>query len=301
MIGVVSALAGAVGVIGRIRRIAAAAQLARGEFMDAGGGVRGIARGARAAAEKLLPDAAEKARREIAALRSSALGELDGIIGGLRRELADIRAGGGGPSAAEAVECRLASAMQCRLDLQKAAMECEHAIRVCELECAALADLCEIGEAAAPPSGKPEEKPVVPFLRQGVQEGHPHDALRIAGCYFFALYRWAEHALGRPLGEDNVVSFFEWCVDDGSVRENAFVNDPVRVLNTLCGARMFHRVSNHSNDPDAERTGSEGAFIRRVQNGGFGTHFVLDINGYTWDSLGSNAHNYRPAGLREIV
>ena len=298
-------MAGAVGVIGRIRRIAAAAQLARGEFMDAGGGVRGIARGARAAAEKLLPDAAEKARREIAALRSSALGELDGIIGGLRRELADIRAGGGGPSAAEAVECRLASAMQCRLDLQKAAMECEHAIRVCELECAALADLCEIGEAAAPPSGKPEEKPVVPFLRQGVQERFPHDALRIDGCYFFALYRRAEHALGHPLGhplgEDSVVSLFERCVDDGSVRENAFVNDPVRVLNTLCGGRLFHRVSNHTNDPNAVRTGSEGAFIRRVKNGGFGVHFVLDINGYTWDSLGSNAHNYRPARLREIV
>ena len=301
MIGIMGVLAGTVGVIGQIRSVAASVRSIRGEFLEAGGGIRGAARGARAAAEKLLPDAAQKARRKIDGLRGHAMGELDGIIGELRRELADLRAGGGGPSAAEAVECRLASATQCRLDLQKAAMECEHAIRVCELECAALADLCGIGEAAAPPSGKPEEKPVVPFLRQGVQEGHPHDALRIAGCYFFALYRWAEHALGRPLGEDNVVSFFEWCVDDGSVRENAFVNDPVCVLNTLCGDRLFHRVSNHSNDPDAERTGSEGAFIRRVQNGGFGTHFVLDINGYTWDSLGSNAHNYRPAGLREIV
>jgi len=298
MIGIVGVLTGAVGVIGQIRSIAASVRSIHGGFVEAGGGIRGVARGARVAAEKILPDAAQKARLKIDGLRGPAMGELNGIIGELRRELASLRAGNGDTLA---VECRLVSAMQCRLDLQKAVMECEHAIQVCEIECVALADLCDIGEAADPLPDLPVEKPVVPFLRQGIQERHPHDALRIAGCYFFALYRWAEHALGRPLGEDNVVSLFERCVNDGSVRENAFVNDPVRVLNTLCGARMFYRVSNHSNDPDAERIGSEGAFIRRVHNGDFGTHFVLDISGYTWDSLGSNAHNYRPAGLREIV
>jgi hypothetical protein len=301
MIGIVGVLTGAVGVIGQIRSVAASVRSIHGGFVDAGGGIRGVARGARVAAEKLLPDAAQEARRKIDGLRGPAMGELNGIIGGLRRELADLRAGGGDTPAVEAVECRLVSAMQCRLDLQKAVMECEYAIRVCELERVALADLCDVGEPADLLPDLPVEKPVVPFLRQGIQERHPHDALRIAGCYFFALYRWAEHALGRPLGEDNVVGLFERCVDDGSVRENAFVNDPVRVLNTLCGGRKFSRVSNHSNDPDAERAGAEGAFIRRVRNGDFGTHFVLDISGYTWDSLGSNAHNYRPAGLREIV
>jgi len=300
MVGIVGVLASAVGVIGQIRSIAASVQSIRGGFLDAGGGIRGVARGARAAAEKLLPDAAQKARREIDRLRSPAMNELNGAIDELRRELAGLRAGGGDTLAAEAVECRLVSAMQCRLDLQKAAMECEHTIRVCELECVALADLCGAWENGAGAAAV-GEKPVVPFLRQGVQEGFPHDALRIAGCYFFALYRWAEHALGRPLGEDRAVPLFEECVDNGSVSGNAFVNDPVRVLNTLCGKRMFSKVSNHTNDPDAERIGSEGAFIRRVRNGDFGTHFVLDINGYTWDSLGSNAHNYRPAGLREMA
>ena len=48
-------------------------------------------------------------------------------------------------------------------------------------------------------------------------------------------------------------------------------------------------------------SGVTGVFVRRVMSGNFGAHFLLDINGYTWDSLGSNAHNYRPAGLRQIV
>ena len=292
-----SVLAGAIGAIGKIRRIAGAAQAALGEFRGAGGGLRGVAAGARAAAGKLLPSAAQEARREIEGLRAAAMGELNGAIDDLRREVAALRLGGGDPSGSES---RLAATMQCRLDLQKAALECVHAINICELEQVALADLCEIGEGRGG-AALLAEKPVVPFLRQGIQERHPHPALRIAGCYFFALYRWAEHALGEPLGEDNVVGLFEECVSNGSARSDAFINDPVRVLNTLCDARMFSRVHNHTNDPKAEPSGLSDAHVRRVQNGNFGTHFVLCINGYTWDSLGSNAHNYRPAGLREIV
>ena len=304
MIGIASVLAGTMGAVGKIRRIVGSVQSARREFENAGGGARGAVAGVRAAANRLMTDAAEKARREIDGLRGSAMGELNGIIGGLRRELSDLRAGGGDAPAIEAVECRLVSAMQCRLDLQKAAMECEHAIRVCELECVALTDLCDVGEggeAAAPLPYQPVEKPVVPFLRQGAQEGFPHEALRPGGCYFFALYRRAEHALGRPLGEDRVVPLFEECISNGSASASAFINDPVRVLNTLCGKRMFERVSNHTNDPGAKPMEPAFPFFRRVHNGGWGIHFVLDINGYTWDSLGSNARNYRPAGLREIV
>ena len=312
MMGVAVALGSAVSVIGRIRRAAGSVQAVRGEFRDAGGGARGVVAGARLIADKLLPDAAQAARREIDELRSAAMRELNGIIGELRGELASLRSNGGDPLAAEAVECQLLAAMQCRRDVQKAVIESERDIQACELDCIAHAEMCRIGEsgeAAAAPA--PTEKPVVPFLRQGVQERFPHDALRRAGCYFLALYRWAEHALGRPLGEDNVVPLFEKCVANGSSGANAFINDPVRVLNTLCGARKFSRVINHTNDPDAPRLvirhdpsgvpADASAYIRRVHNGGFGIHFVLDINGYTWDSLGSNAHNYRPAGLREIA
>ena len=302
MMGVAGVLTNAIGVIGRIRRVAGSVQSVRGEFRDAGGGIRGVIAGARMVADKLLPETAQKARQEIHELRSAAMSELNGMIGELRDKLAILRAGGD-PPAVEAAECRLAAAMQARLDLQKASVECERDIQLCELECIAHADICDAcggaeGEAAW---DSPREKPVVPFLRQGIQERHPHAALRAAGCYFFALFRWAEHALGRPLGEDMAVPLFEECVRNGSVRANAFVNDPVKVLNTLCGERKFSRVSVHTNDPGAEYTGRTGAFIRRVYNGNLGVHFVLDINGYTWDSLGSNAHNYRPAGLRKIV
>jgi len=302
MIGIASALTGAIGVIGSIRRAAGSVQAVRGEFRDAGGGARGVAAGARLIADRLLPDAAQAARREIDELRSAAVRELNGIIGELRGELASLRSNGGDPLAVEAAECQLLAATQRRRDVQKAAVESESDIQACELDCVAHADMCRVGEsgeAAAAPG--PAEKPVVPFLRQGVQERFPHDALRRAGCYFFALYRWAEHELGRPLGEDNVVPLFEMCVANGSSGANAFINDPARALNTLCGAQKFSRVINHTNDPGARPVNPSLPWIRRVQNGGFGVHFVLDINGYTWDSLGSNASNYRPAGLREIA
>jgi len=301
MLGIAGVIAGAAGAIGKMRSAAAAVQAVRGGFREAGGGARGVVAGARALAGNLLPETAAAARREIEELRGRVLRDLDGTIDALRRELAGLRPGGSA-EAADAARCQLAAALRCRADVLKASAECEFNLRTCEIEETAGQ---EILEACGPANGgqedapAPAERPVVPFLRQGVQEGFGHDALRREGCYFFALYRWAEHVLDRPLGEDSVVPLFEKCVANGSINANAFVNDPARILNTLCGAQRFRKVSQHSNLPGARRKGD--VYVRRVKNGGWGTHFILDINGNTWDSLGSNAHNYRPAGLREIT
>ena len=145
---------------------------------------------------------------------------------------------------------------------------------------------------------QPYEPEVIRFLRPGIQENFHHQALRKAGCYFFTLYRWAEHVLGKPLGEENVVPLFNKCIEAGAVKPNGFIKNPVAVLNLLCGKSKFSRIVTHTNDPAVSP--SLPVYARRVMSGKF-THFLLSINGCTWDSLGSNVHNYRPAGLREIA
>jgi hypothetical protein len=122
--------------------------------------------------------------------------------------------------------------------------------------------------------------------------------LRKGGCYFFSLFRLVEHTTGKPVGSDRIVPKYDECVHNGSMEPDCFVNDPVRVANTIAGAQIFSKIATHTNDPGAPAT--QPVFIKRVTNQNWGTHFLLGglIN---WDSLGSNAHHYQNAGFREIV
>ena len=296
MIGVTAIIVNSVNVVSRIRRIAGTVRNARNDFNAAGGGVRGVVAGVKAVASAVFPETVNTAKAEIEQIKNTTIQGLNSVIAELRLELGKLKTSG---QSTETVEKQLAAAIQCRENVCTTAIEAVCDIDICQAECEAdeeFTALCHIYS-----DFMPVDKPVVPFLRQGIQEGFKHKALRAAGCYFFSLYRWAEHVLGKPLGEENVVWFFNECVKNGSMRDTAFINDPVAVLNTLCGERRFTRVAVHTNEPEARYSGLTGVFVRRVKNGNFGVHFVLDINGYTWDSLGSNAHNYRPAGLRQIV
>jgi len=255
-----------------------------------------MAAAARAAVEASgIAGSLSEIRREIADARDGAVAELGGVILQLRREIDDLRRR---KAPADDAEAQLAALVMCKADLRKAAAEaiCDTQIADIELECAGELRVCE---PAAAEKHAPKDKPVVPYLRAGVQENFPHEALRRAGCYFFTLFRWAEQLIGRAIGEDKVVPMFELCVAAGHVAPNAFVNNPVAVINTIAQAERVRAVTMHSNDPNVRS--SQPVHALRVQNGNFGVHFVLSVNGYTWDSLGSNAHNYRPAGVREIV
>ncbi|MCL1991557.1 MAG: hypothetical protein FWG66_01225 [Spirochaetes bacterium] len=300
MIGIASVLRNAAGAVAKIRRVAAGVQSLRDDFAQAGGGLRGVAAGARSAVRLAFPDAVAESKKEIAALRTAATQEIGIIINGLRQELEDLRSR---MEPTDAVESHLAAAIRCRKDVITASIECVCALDVClaEAEEEAECDLYGLCESSEPPHDddvpayEPERST---FLKAGIQENFPHPVLRSQGCYFFTLFRWAEYALGRGLGEQNVIPLFTECVRLGLIDgANCFINDALGVLNLLCGYRRFARLAQHSNDPNA--VPKSPVHARRVMSGAW-PHFLFVFNGMTWDSLGANAHNYVPAGLREF-
>ena len=288
-------MAGAIGAIGRIRQIAGSARSIRGEFRAAGGGARGVLAGAGMVADKLMPEAARNALREIRDIRDAAMGGLNGTIDGLRGELAELRSGKGAPLEIESVECRLVSAMQCRLDLQKAAMECEMDIQICELECLAQADICDVADSVeGATSDAPWEKPAAPFLRQGVQTGFFHEALRKWGCYFFCLLRWAEEVGDFRCGDDgNIVRLFDDFVARGWLDRQCKVLQPVSILNHLVGHTMFRTVTHEDRHP------ADPVAVERVNHGKW-PHFILHIGPEVWDSW-ANPGKYKPVNWRRIA
>ena len=316
MIVAASMLRNAATVVSKIRRIAGGVQNVRNDFLEAGGGIRGTVAGIKSAARLAFPDTVACARAEIEQLRSTAAQEVGVIINQLKQELEDLRSR---REPTDTVETQLAAAIQCQKDITTAAIEAICDIEICRAEAQAEEEfiLCK-GEVksnnvcphcapdfALEPQDdsngdyiEPYEPQAVHFLRPGIQENFHHPALRKAGCYFFTLCRMAEYTLGKPLGEENIVPLFNRCVEAGIVKPNAFIKNPVKVLNLLCGAAKFSSVVRHTNDPQV--FSKFAAYVRRVKSGKH-THFLLSINGCTWDSLGSNAHNYRPAGLREIA
>jgi len=132
-------------------------------------------------------------------------------------------------------------------------------------------------------------------LREGIQVGFPHDALRRWGCYFFVLLRWSEEITGRGVREEDIVPLFERASaqtmpepNDPSrripvVTKNCFVNDPVRLLNFLAGETAVRKVSLRTNDR-GHPIPTERIFVAREKHPRHGAHFVLVIDGQRWDS-----------------
>ena len=318
MFGVATLLRDAAGVVSKIRRVAAGAQTVRSDFAAAGGGIRGAAAGARTAAQLAFPSTVADARAEINKLRASATAEINAVIRDLRKELEDLRAvpqelNAPKTQEADSIETQLAAFVQCREAIIAAAIETTCGLDICLAEMEAeeeLDSLCKAAKQSSPPAGIPVHhiEDYVPaceplanqFLRPGIQENFPHPVLRSQGCYFFTLFRWAEHTIGRGLGEQNVIPMFNACARLGLIDgTNCFVNDAIGVLNHLCGYRRFVRLLQHTNKADAVPINKD-VHARRVMSGVW-PHFLLVFSGgNTWDSLGANAHNYVPAGLREF-
>jgi len=149
-------------------------------------------------------------------------------------------------------------------------------------------------------------------LREGIQRGFPHEQLRLHGCYFFALLRWAEEIRGRGVREKDIVCLFDQAraqmmpdPDNPSGRipiitDRGFVNDPVRLLNFLAGKRVVTGFvpNGRTNDATAP-TPTERIFVAREKHPRHGAHFVLVINGKRWDSLPLPGRV--PAGFRVLA
>ena len=137
------------------------------------------------------------------------------------------------------------------------------------------------------------------FLAEGVQRRCDHPSLRAWGCYFFALYRWAQE-LNPLLGAKDYLYWYSVCVaaghviDDPALNKRAFIRNAAEVMNTLVGRRLFSTVRHVPLAPEGMPM-----FPVRVLNGN-SPHFVLQNKlGDVWDSLGGGS--YPTVNYREIM
>jgi len=143
-----------------------------------------------------------------------------------------------------------------------------------------------------------------PKTPQGIQAGFPQESLRRWGCYFFCLLRWAEEVRGEGFPANYIENLFAqarslWDSGKPIITDNAFVNNPVRLLNTLSGKKVVSRVSLWTNDGNYPRP-SERIFIVREKHPAHGAHFALMIDGERWDSL-PPLEGRIPAGFRVLA
>lgn len=144
--------------------------------------------------------------------------------------------------------------------------------------------------------------------RNGIQHNFPHENLRLFGCYFFCLLRWAEEIRGEGFNEKDIVPLFNEAQKINTrnaagdtvpiINERCFVNDPVRLLNFLAGRNVVSRVAIHTNDGNWQMPTVK-IFIMRETNFVETTHFVLNIDGTRWDSLPYRPRT--PAGFRVLI
>jgi hypothetical protein len=297
MVGIGSILIGAVSVIGRIRRAAAAVRTVKDNVQQGAGILTSLTQG--------LQTAISGARNEVSDLTGQATLQLVNTAAALRQELEELRRM---RQPTDTVETQLAAVIQCKADMQKAAADAEHEIRVCEIECAAEVEMCAVQDPAVFPA-----QPVAPIpeqrydpLPENVQANFWHEGLRMWGCYFFALLRWAEEIRGNGFGIQNVVRIYEELVharlvrDDsiidmrreGELLHTAFILDPVAIINRLVGRQVFTRQLRVRN--------GESCYIESVKSGRW-PHKRLWLNNKVWDSLGGNAANYVHKGVRVLV
>jgi len=294
MVGIASALISAAGAAARIRRAVSAARQAR----DAAGGVATAVRAAKA---------------EVSGQRESAAREIGAAIDGLRREIADLRAGAGKrANRAELIgqaEAGLLAALQCRANVTTQAIYAEAELdclaveseSAAEIACLRIADSAD-GPAALPPDGDlfRGEETAPAMLEQGAQHAFPHESIRSHGCYFLCLAAWAERIRGRGFGTARIIEMYGEMAREGLVLDDdhwtAFVKQPVAVLNRLVGRAEFSGMS-----PDRVSQPAEPVYVQKVRNGKW-PHFVLCLpGGEKWDSLGANAARYVHEGFRVFL
>ena len=119
-------------------------------------------------------------------------------------------------------------------------------------------------------------------MKQGIQSGFPHPALRASGCYFFALMKWLEVKNGMDFTDGDLIRIYETAGRKGMLNpNNAFINDAAAVLNLALGKNAYRDVRRDLREPPADGT----AIRRLVRNNGRETHFTVQISGVEWDSL----------------
>ena len=135
-------------------------------------------------------------------------------------------------------------------------------------------------------------------MKQGIQTNFPHEKLREYGCYFFDLCRWAELVLDISLTNDQIINFFDIFKAQGFMEDDAFVINPVEILNILCDGQRRFRSIRKTVEKTNEKTYV--VYLKKPEHG----HFVLSHNGEIWDSLNPErpgVKDYRVDSYRVIV
>jgi hypothetical protein len=147
-------------------------------------------------------------------------------------------------------------------------------------------------------SEKAVDNVAVPCMPQGIQTNFPLDALRVFGCYFFCLLRWAEIVSGKHFTNEDIIRLYNDACAKGLVnKDNSFVNNATALLNFLIGRNKYKDVKPFESQPDSDLY-----IIRLVKPGK--THFVLCHEGEIWDSLIPDrpaAAGYKPNLFREFI
>jgi len=114
-------------------------------------------------------------------------------------------------------------------------------------------------------------------MEQGVQSKALNEALKESGCYFYCILKQVSLEREIHLSEVQAELIFHDAVVVGIVRQNCFINDPVRLANLAAGTQAYRSISTEK--PPGAKT-----YIQRMQKPMF-THFVLMYDGQMWDPL----------------
>ena len=139
-------------------------------------------------------------------------------------------------------------------------------------------------------------------MQQGIQSKLRNYTLRISGCYFLCLLKWAEIHSRAEFSEGAIERFWELAREAETVDKSAKVFVPHAILNLATGTNDFSRivwpfpttVSENQTYPYIE-------FLRKPRFG----HFVLRLSATeTWDPLPpdrASAAKYELYSLRIIT
>jgi len=129
------------------------------------------------------------------------------------------------------------------------------------------------------------------MLIPGVQSTFPHEKLKMFGCYFFALLKWAEKITGRNFNVDGIINLYEQAKRLKLISEDVFVHNPKELLNLFINSKLFTKVVDVLTPPK-----KDSVYIINLKKPGY-NHFVLSVDGEVWDSLDPN----RPAAKQYTV
>jgi hypothetical protein len=137
------------------------------------------------------------------------------------------------------------------------------------------------------------------MMNQGIQATIEHDVIRKSGCYFLTLLKWLELEDGMSFNEQRILDIYKMCADANFIIDsNAFVKNAVSIVNLALGYNKYQGMRRDIKEkPD-------GLCIVALTRPSGGSHFILDDNGTTWDSLPPDrpaAATWSPDSYRLLV